>query len=211
MASYYSVFMRISDLECSTLEQVSEVVFTSHMESKLATYDECEELDRYRNQYYGQSKIQLPVVSGSGGFLRFTYKVESSAMEGSVSTPLFGKPFDEKSFKLILALTVYINVPKGIEKNTNMSIVINIDYDVAEFGYNEFLSISSHNYGENGKTSTGEVAFEHLDKTKKKARRTYIVRDDFFKVKYNRRIDIKGRVIHSRSSCAIKTQLKAPN
>ena len=57
-------------------EQVSEVVFASHMERKLTTYTECEEEDRYRNQYQGLSKIQLPATRHRGGYLSFTYRGE---------------------------------------------------------------------------------------------------------------------------------------
>ena len=35
-------------------EQVSQVVFTSNMERKFATYTECQEEDRYRNQYQAE-------------------------------------------------------------------------------------------------------------------------------------------------------------
>ena len=56
--------------------QVSQVVFTSHMESKLATYNECEEKDRYRNQYHGLSKILLQRERGSGGSAIINYKGE---------------------------------------------------------------------------------------------------------------------------------------
>ena len=54
-------------------EKVSEVVFTSNLESKLETYNEYEEKDRCRKQYQGLSKIQLPKVAGSGGFSRLEY------------------------------------------------------------------------------------------------------------------------------------------
>ena len=46
-------------------KQISEVVYTSHMERKLATYTEYEEKDRYRNQYQGVSKIQLTIFKDS--------------------------------------------------------------------------------------------------------------------------------------------------
>ena len=55
-------------------QQVSEVVFTSNMESKLATYNECKERDRYRNQYLGRSKIILPATRRRLGYLSFTYR-----------------------------------------------------------------------------------------------------------------------------------------
>ena len=57
-------------------EQVSEIVSASHMESKLATYNECEEKDRYRNQYNGLSRIQLPKLGGSGEMSSITYEGE---------------------------------------------------------------------------------------------------------------------------------------
>ena len=57
-------------------EQVSEVVFTSNMEKKLATYNEYEEKDKHRNQYYGLSKIFLPLFSESGAFSSIRYEGE---------------------------------------------------------------------------------------------------------------------------------------
>ena len=56
--------------------QVSQVVYTSNMERKLATYKDSLEEDRYRNQYHGLSKIRLQLESGSGGTSRLTYKGE---------------------------------------------------------------------------------------------------------------------------------------
>ena len=57
-------------------QQVFEVVFTSNMEGKLATYNEYEEKDRHRNQYYGLSKI-IPIARMRVGvFLRTDYTGE---------------------------------------------------------------------------------------------------------------------------------------
>ena len=68
-------------------QQVSQVVFTSNMERKLATYNECEEKDRYRNHYRGISKILLQTVSGSGGGARLNYKGISHSLH--IFTPSF--------------------------------------------------------------------------------------------------------------------------
>ena len=46
-------------------KQVSDVVSTSNMEKKWTDYRECEEKDRYRNQYLGVSKIILPRAYGT--------------------------------------------------------------------------------------------------------------------------------------------------
>ena len=54
-------------------EKISEVVFSSNMESKFFTYAEYVEEDRYRNQYHGLSSIQLPIVRGSGALSRFIF------------------------------------------------------------------------------------------------------------------------------------------
>ena len=45
----------------SLSEQISEVVFSSNMESKMIMYNDCVEKDRFRNQYHGLTKI-LPWV-----------------------------------------------------------------------------------------------------------------------------------------------------
>ena len=50
-----------------------EVIFTSNMESKWRAYTGSEEKDRYRNQYQGISKIQLPAVAGGGGSIGLKY------------------------------------------------------------------------------------------------------------------------------------------
>ena len=57
-------------------EQVSEVVFTSNMEKKLATYNEYEEKDKHRNQYYGLSKIILPLFFVNGAISSIRYEGE---------------------------------------------------------------------------------------------------------------------------------------
>ena len=57
-------------------KQISEVLSTSHMERKLATYNEYEEKDKYRNQYHGLSSIQLPTYSGNGPLSRTRYEGE---------------------------------------------------------------------------------------------------------------------------------------
>ena len=109
----------------------------------------------------------------------FYYKVRTTSLEGSVSTPFFQQPFNENSFKPILSLNLHIYVPESIKKKrTNMSIVINVEYDIAEFSTIEYVSIAGKN-------------FENTEK-KAKASRTYIVREDFYRVLYTRRIEIKG-------------------
>ena len=57
-------------------KQISEVVYTSHMERKLATYTEYEEKDRYRNQYHGFSRINIPIFDGIEALSRITYEGE---------------------------------------------------------------------------------------------------------------------------------------
>ena len=54
-------------------QQVRQQVFASSMESKWRYYTEYEEKDRYRNQYQGISKIQLPAVAGGGGSIGLKY------------------------------------------------------------------------------------------------------------------------------------------
>ena len=83
-------------------------------------------------------------------------------MEGSVSTPFFKQPFDEISFKPLLALTLLIAVPESIKKKKNMTIVINVEYDLAEFSSNEYLSITGIIYRDHGRYSTGEIALKKL-------------------------------------------------
>ena len=54
-------------------EQLSEVVFASNMETQWMAYTGSEEKDRYRHQYQGISKIQLPDVAGGGGNIGLKY------------------------------------------------------------------------------------------------------------------------------------------
>ena len=53
--------------------QLSEVFLVSNMESKWRAYTGSLEKDRYRHQYHGISKIQLPKVSGSGAYIGLKY------------------------------------------------------------------------------------------------------------------------------------------
>ena len=53
--------------------QLSEVFLVSNMESKWRAYTGSEEKDRYRHQYQGISKIQLPTLAGSGAYIGLKY------------------------------------------------------------------------------------------------------------------------------------------
>ena len=120
-------------------------------------------------------------------------------MEGSISTPFFQEPFDENSFKPLLSLSLYIYVPKSIKQRTNMSIVINVKYDVAEFSKNEYVSIEGKKKSKkSGKYIKGEVPSERLEKTERWARRAFIVRDDLYKVTYTRYIQTDINIWNNR-------------
>ena len=53
--------------------QLWQVILADNMESKWRAYTGSEEKDRYRNQYQGISKIQLPAVAGGGGSIGLKY------------------------------------------------------------------------------------------------------------------------------------------
>ena len=44
----------------------------------------------------------------------FFFQVETTALEGEVSTPLFKQPFDWNSFKPQLSLNILIYIPESI-------------------------------------------------------------------------------------------------
>ena len=80
----------LSERQRQTLsEQVSQVVFTSNMESKFATYKECQEEDRFRNQYQGLSKILLQTQSGNGRYTRLNYKGEREISSAEIMKIIF--------------------------------------------------------------------------------------------------------------------------
>ena len=72
-----------------------------------------------------------------------------------------------------MKLTLYIYVPESL-KDTNMSIVINIEYDLAEaeINYNEYCAVN----------------LTKLDRNEKNARMTYSVADYVYRITYNRRL-----------------------
>ena len=102
----------------------------------------------------------------------FSYKVETTALEGSVSTPFFNEPFDENVFKPWMRLDLYINVPQSIKSRTNMRIVISVQYDTT---LNEQIIIGR----------------QKLDKNEKNTRKTFFVTEDLYFIKYYRRKEIK--------------------
>ena len=78
------------------------------------------------------------------GWIDISYIVTTTAFEGTVSTPFFKQPFDENTFQNHLNFMIYINVPESIQQNKNMSLVINVDYDLGEVGNSEYMKMSKN-------------------------------------------------------------------
>ena len=77
---------------------VEQQVYASNLETKLYRWKLIEEEDQYQAWYLGLSRVQLPTERQRGDRLSLTYRVHSSAGEGSVASPYFQQPWDEDRF-----------------------------------------------------------------------------------------------------------------
>ena len=84
--------------------------------------------ERYLNSYTGLSNISLPYKDH--GFDCKAYKFGSAALSGSVSTPYFGKPFDEDKFEKEFLSEIYIYISEQIADGGYL--VVDIEYDIEE-------------------------------------------------------------------------------
>ena len=116
-------------------------------------------------------------------FVSSSYKIYyliTSALNGSFSTPYFGKPFDDNLFECRYRTQVFLYVPDNLTLGTKL--VVDIYYDMGDEEEHEswkplLISLEEKETGSfyySPIMSTSEV----LDKTKKYIRREYNVAED---------------------------------
>ena len=117
---------------------------------------------KYVDWYNGVAKIEFPWKSfdGQNKVTFNTYYIHTASLSGQYSSPHFGQTFDENSFEQTFkgGVEIYLHPSENLESK----IVIDIDYDVEETSYLEYVQVTT-TYRD--KRSEVEV----LDKTKTKA------------------------------------------
>ena len=102
---------------------VHDAVFEANYDAKHHEFLEYgQNKKEYMNWYTGLTKLTLPYIDIS--FKK--YKLETSSLTGSFSTPYFRNSFDEKKFERIIFTLV---VPNNLSEGSNL--VIDIEYDLA--------------------------------------------------------------------------------
>ena len=102
----------------------------------------------------------------------FRLDVVTSSISGTVATPLFKQSFDRKSFETLLQLSLKIEIKESIS-STSGSLVVDVEYDVEEIGFVEYVRVNN----------------ENLDTTKYKATLEYPLDTGSVSVEYRREIE----------------------
>ena len=121
---------------------------------------------KYVDWYSGVAKIEFPWKSfdGQNKVTFNTYYIHTASLAGQYSSPYFGQTFDENSFEQTLkgGVEIYLHPSENLESK----IVIDIEYDVEETSYTEYVQVITKYRDERSEE-------EFLDKTKMKAVREY--------------------------------------
>ena len=156
---------------------VPDAAYDETFKAKYEEFLEFKRGEKLSHWYTGISLMGVPYVSSS--YKR--YLLLTSALNGSFSTPYFGKPFDDNQFECRYRTQVFLYVPDNLAVGTKL--IIDIYYDMGDEEENESwkpLVIYLEEEKETGSfyfsliMSTSEV----LDKTKKYIRREYNVAED---------------------------------
>ena len=122
------------------LEYVSEAVFDSDLEEKYQ-YLVVLENDTYKNWYQGYSEINFPWIKDKD--IRRNYWLKTSTVSGTFSTPYFKKPFNANTFDRQLGFAVKVRMPDHIKNRSDISIVLQIDYDLETRSDGEWVRLKA--------------------------------------------------------------------
>ena len=89
-------------------------------------FEELESLkieNHWRNWYLGYTEVRLPYTDYGAR----THKIHTTAVPGSLSSPLFGQVFTEESFHQKMTTELFIYLPGNITGNLSMVTMIEID------------------------------------------------------------------------------------
>ena len=155
------------------LDFIPNAVFDASFETKYEKFLSFTEENRFMNWYLGYSSIGFPYVMTlsypAKNFVRLD--VLTSATSGTVATPFFKQRFDQKNFETLLFFLLKIEINENLT-NTSGSLVIEVEYDVEEISYVEYVRVNS----------------ENLDTTEQKATLEYPLDTGSVDVEYNREI-----------------------
>ena len=129
------------DTKLSLLSYLPEALYDANFNEKLNLYKSFHG-QSYRNWYLGYSAISLPYIYKE----RMTYESITYAVSGVVSTPYFEEQFIETKFEPYLQFKIYIIVPEALRKNSNMSIVFRIEYDIETSSDMEYVQLGKGDY-----------------------------------------------------------------
>ena len=83
-----------------------------------------EEENRFYNWYQGYTRISEPKYDQNG---ILEYEIDTSAISGVVSTKHFGEKFNYQLFLKNLKCQIYINTPKNLINNGNVTLYVNLE------------------------------------------------------------------------------------
>ena len=123
------------------VEYVPEAVFDSDLEKRYQYLVVQKENDTYKNWYQGYSEINFPWITDRD--IKKNYWLKTSAVSGTVSTPHFGKAFNANTFDRQLAFAVTVMMPEHVKNRTDLSIVLQIDYDLETRSNGEWVTFEA--------------------------------------------------------------------
>ena len=95
--------------------------------------------DQFLNWYKGLSLVEYQSFSYSNTRQIFS----TSASNGTIQTPHFREDFKDENFPTIALYKMRFSIPKEMTRNVNISILLEIDFDM-----NEEYEVISLNYGD---------------------------------------------------------------
>ena len=145
---------------------VGDSIYRENYKARYLEFQNIRQQKLYVDWYRGVAKIEFPGTSVDGGNkVEFsTYYIHTASLEGQYSSPYFGQTFDENSFEQTIkgGVQIYLHPSENLESK----IVIDIEYDVEETSYTEYVQVITKYRDERSEE-------EFLDKTKMKAVREY--------------------------------------
>ena len=130
-------------------DSIVDTVFFANYEPKYKEFLEYRGQQKLKDLYSGVSKIVLPSHKKMPNNVTYrVYNYDTQALNGSISTPYFRKPFDNNTFELTLIMQAFIYVPDKIQKGSK--IVLDFEYDMEQISHNEYFWIKQFDQNKNG-------------------------------------------------------------
>ena len=125
------------------LRLVDEKIQDAELEMALSDLNTFEEGNKYRNWYLGFTNFTLPYYYYNFGHLEHIIKYETTSTSGTVSSPFFETPYDERNFLLVTDYSFnFTNLLPKINEETSLILEVDIDTKETEGGSESFVYVS---------------------------------------------------------------------